>query len=259
MFQLIINKILSNLKLQPKFKHFSTTLSFKNRNTFDKNENDYPQYITVKVSKDDYLPVLKLMHNAFYSHEPTCASLGIGPNPVMDERVIKDMAEGMSLMVKHKHYGDIVGACINCSVYPWDPDQTEKLASSCKCSKVKKLLLFYAYITRKPDLWSSYGVKKIFEMAYLFVSPDHRRKGLSYRLLEESKNLGREKGFQVIRCDATSFITAKLCEKMGMKLVEEIEFSTYFGKELEPIVIPPPLHDSIKIFVHENKKIVKNL
>lgn len=257
MFQLIINKIVSNLKLQPKFKHFSTTTSFKNRDISAKNENDYSQYITVKISKEDYLPVLKVMHNAFYSHEPTCASLGIGPNPVMDERAIKDMAEGMSLMVKHKHNGDIVGACINCSVYPWDPDHTEKLASSCKCSKMKKLLLFYAYMTRKPDLWSSYGVKKVFEMAYLFISPDHRRKGLSYRLLEESMNLGREKGFQVIRCDATNFITAKLCEKLGMKLVDEIKFSTYFDKKMDPVFNPPPPHDSIKIYVDENLKIIK--
>lgn len=251
MFQLF-NKILSNLKLQIKYKHFSTSTSFKN-------ENDNSQYITVKVSKDDYLPVLKLMHNAFYPHEPTCACLGVVPNPVMDERAIKDMAEGMSIMMRHKHSGDIAGACINCSVHPWDPNHTEKLASSCRCSKVRKLLLFYAYMTRKPDLWSSYGVKKVFEMAYLFVSPEHRRKGLSYRLLGASKNIAREKGFQVIRCDATSFITSKLCEKMGMKVVDEIQYSTYFGNRLEPVINPPLAHDTVKIYIDENIEILKEL
>lgn len=257
--RLAINKISSNLhlQLQQTYRNFSTTTSLKNRNSSTKAENNLSQYITVKVSKDDYIPVLKLMHNAFYPYEPTCAGLGIGPNRVMDERVIKDMAEGMSLMVRHKHDGDIVGACINYSIHPWDPQQTEKLAKSCKCSNLRYLLQFFAHVTRSPNLFKSYGVSKVFEIGYLFIAPEHRRKGLSYRLMEESKNLAREKDFQIIRCDATNFITANICEKLGMKLVDEIQYSTYFGKKVEPVLNPPPPHNSVKIYIDENLETVK--
>lgn len=44
-------------------------------------------------------------------------------------------------------------------------------------------------------------------MAYLFVKRPHRKKGLAFRLIEESKSLGADAGFPVIRCDATSLHT----------------------------------------------------
>lgn len=46
--------------------------------------------------------------------------------------------------------------------------------------------------------------KNFLQMAYLFVKRPHRKKGLAFRLLEESKSLGADAGFPVIRCDATS-------------------------------------------------------
>lgn len=219
-------------------------------------ENYKSYYITVKAMREDYSPVLKMMHDAFYPDEPTCLCMGIKPNPVMDERVLKDLAEGMSLLAKHKYDGNIVAACVNCSLYPWDPDQTEKLANSCRCPKLKSLLQFYAHITRKPNLWKCHGVEKIFEMAYVFVKPEHRKQGISFRLMEESKKLATDKGFQIIRCDATNFITARLCEKLGMTLIDEIPYATYVGQDSEPILQPPPPHESVKIYIDNKLKII---
>lgn len=67
--------------------------------------------------------------------------------------------------------------------------------------------------------------------------------------MEESKKLAEEKGYKVIRCDATSAITSKLCEKLGMKMFEEIPYSSYMDRNLKPILKPPPPHGSLKIYV----------
>lgn len=252
----LVTKISSNIQLQfhNSYRHSST--AFRKDSTHK--ETELSQYIIVKATKDDYVPVLRVMHSSFYPDEPTCSCLGIGPNSVMDERTLMDMAEGMSLLARLKYGGDIVGACVNSSIYPWDPDQTEKLASSCKCNKLKTLLLFYAHMTRRPDFWKSYGVKKVFEMAYVFVKPEHRNKGISFRLMQDSRKLAADKGFQIIRCDATNFVTARICEKLGMRLVDEIPFSSYLGKNFEPVFKPPPPHESVKIYMDDNLEEMNN-
>lgn len=251
----MINKIFCNLQFHfdDKCRYVSTNLTKDSTKT----ESNLSQYIIVKATKEDYRHVLEVMHTSYYPYEPTCSSLGIGPNLVMDERAMKDMVEGMSLVARMKSGGEIVGACINCSLHPWDPDQTEKLALSCKCSKLKTLLLFYAHVTRSPDLWKSYGVERVFEMAYLFVKPEHRRKGIPLRLMEHSQTVARNKCFHVMRCDATNVATAKLCEKLGMRLVDEIPYSSFLGKTFEPVFETSPVNNSVKIYVDDNFETVK--
>lgn len=176
-----ITKIPSKFRIS--IRKFTKNVSTPSEHTKTQKGNDLSQFIIVKASKQDYRPALKVMHQSYYSDEPTCSCLGIQPNPVLDERTIKDMTEGMTLLAKQKQDGKIVGACINCSLYPWDPEQTEKLACSCRCNKLKSLLLFYAHITKRPDLWKAFDVRKIFEIEYVFVVPEHRRKGISMRYI----------------------------------------------------------------------------
>ncbi|XP_030752554.1 dopamine N-acetyltransferase-like [Sitophilus oryzae] len=221
-------------------------------------------YIIVRADKDEYNEVLNVMHESYYPEEPTCYSLKIAPNPILDERAMKAMEEGFTLVAKCKYNGCIVGACINESTSPWDPEMEEKLACAVKCDKLKKLLMFYAYMMRAPDLWRCLGVQKVYEMSYAFVKRSHRKKGLAYKLLSESKSLGADAGFPVVRCDATNIYTAKICERLGMKKVAEIPYCTYLDQNLEPIFKPPWPHEGVKIFCdcspqfHEiNRKIQK--
>lgn len=251
----VSNKIFCNLRCQ--FHDNRTHVSTNVTKDSTEKENNLSQYLIVKATKEDYRPVLEMMHTSYYPYEPTCSSLGIGPNLVMDERAMKDMVEGMSLVARLKTDGEIVGACINCSLHPWDPDQTEKLAFSCKCTKLKTLLLFYAHVTRSPDLWKSYHVKKVFEMAYLFVKPEHRRKGIPLRLMEHSQTIARNKCFRVMRCDATNVATARLCEKLGMRLVDEISYSSFLGKSFEPVFETSSPNKSVKIYVDDDLETVK--
>ncbi|KAH1005823.1 hypothetical protein HUJ04_006737 [Dendroctonus ponderosae] len=221
-------------------------------------------YIIVRAKQEDFREILKVMHEGYYDGEPTMAALNITPNAVLDERAIHAMTEGFTLVAKCKYNGCIVGACINESTNPWDPDMEEKLACTVECNNVRNLIMFYAHMMRVPDLWRCLGVQKVYEMSYLFVKRPHRKKGLAYRLLEESKSLGADAGFPVIRCDATNVHTAKICERLGMQQVAEIPYCTYLDQKLEPIFKPPWPNDSVKIFCdcspqyHELKKILQD-
>lgn len=189
------------------------------------------------------------MQEVYYCDEPTCASLGVRPNPVMDDRAKKFLREGLSLIAKCRHNNCIVGACINSSVHPWDADLTEKLACSARNDKVRTLLLFYAHITRIADLWTSFDTKKVFEITYIFVEPAHRRKKIATKLVEKSLQLGEDCGYPAIRYDATNYKTAALCQKLGMQLFDVVPYCSYLGRNYEPIFRPPYPNESVKIYI----------
>lgn len=206
-------------------------------------------YIISLAPERDHFTILKLMQEAYYPDEPTCASIGVQSNPVMQERARKFLREGLSLVARCKYDNCIVGACINCSIQPWDPNLTEKLACSVRDENVRTLLLFYAHVTRFGDLWRCYDTKKIFEMAYVFVKPEHRRMGISSRLLDESMKLGADCGYPVVRYDATNYKTALICQKLGMELVDAIPYCSYLGRNYEPVFRPPHPNESVKIYI----------
>lgn len=220
-------------------------------------ETDQPvtsPYIILRATKDDYKPIVDQMHESFYPDEPTAIALGLcnTNSNVLDEYTLKHLAEGISLVAKCKYDGCIAGACINMSNHPWDPALKEKLACNVKCTKVKKLLLFYAYAERMPDLWKCYDVQKIFTVDSIFTVREHRRKGIAKRLLQESRSLAADCGFRVVRLDATSVFSATLCENEGMKLVATIPYCTYIGRNMEPVFCPPHPHTSYKIFIDDH-------
>ncbi|CAG9766751.1 unnamed protein product [Ceutorhynchus assimilis] len=241
----IIFKILGNFQHHEKHSHARRLLSIFSRKS--KIEETSP-YIIVRANTKDYDQILKVMHESYYANEPTVASLKIPPNPFMDERALRAMAKGYTLVARCKHNGCIVGACINEAAHPWDPEIDEKLSCGIENENIKKLIMFYAYLMKAPDLWRCLGVGTVYEMAYLFVKRQHRKKGLAFRLMQESKTLGADSGFPVLRCDATSVHTAKICERLGMQKVAEIPYCSYLDHNLEPVFNPPWPHEGVQTF-----------
>ena len=130
-------------------------------------------YIILKATKDDFHEILKLKHDMYYTDEPTFYSLGVTHNPFLDESSLNTMAEGYSLLARCKYDGNLVGASINGSAHPWDPDMREKFACSIKCPKVRQIMLFYAHVQRLPDIWNRYHVNKVFEVRVILTCMIH--------------------------------------------------------------------------------------
>ncbi|CAH1156173.1 unnamed protein product [Phaedon cochleariae] len=252
-FGKFINKILSELKP-------TIFIPTRNRSIFRgskaKQQNLSP-YIILKATKEDYDHVLKLMHECFYIEEPTCLSLNLNHNTILDETALKNMAEGITLVARCKYDGCIVGACINNTTNPWDPDLKEKLACNVQCTKTKQLLLFQAHVQRFPRLWNCYDVQKVFEISNVFLKRELRKTDIMEKLVRESKDLAADCGYKVVRLDATSKNLVELCKKVNMELAAEIPYCMYIGKNNKPVFDPPHPNDSVKIYVDVDPQIKK--
>ncbi|KAJ3628158.1 hypothetical protein MTP99_015483 [Tenebrio molitor] len=229
-------------------KHSS---NFIKRNRTACHKKKVQNYLIVRPTSDDYECILSLMRRAYYPEEPTTSSLLFKPTVVFEDHTIQSLCEGYSLIARCKYNGDILGACINETTHCWDPDVKDSLACKVNDVKSRQLLHFYAYMQRVPDLWRKYGVQKIFELAYLFVRKDERGKGIAQNLARDSRILAADCGFPLVRLDATSYYSAKLCEKMKMKLVAEIPYCSYVGADQKPIFNPPEPHKSVKIYIDD--------
>lgn len=106
------------------------------------------------------------MWNSFYPDEPTTAGLGLGKkyNAVLEEHALHMLSEGVSLVAKCKYNGNIMGACINASTSPWDPDLLERFACNVACPETRQLLMFWAHLERAPDIWRRLCTQKVFEV-----------------------------------------------------------------------------------------------
>lgn len=207
-------------------------------------------YMIVRATPDDTCQILDLMWSAYHPDEPTTKSLGLGKhrNCVFDEQARKILAKGYSVVAKCKYNGSVVGAALCESCSPWDPAMTEKLACTLKDPKMARLYMFWAYLQRAPNLWEKYCQMNIYEIVNVFVRHEDRQRGLAKRLMATAKENGADAGYKVIRVDASSTATAKICEKLKMKLVYEIPFCSYVSEQNEVIFkVPDPT--SIKIYV----------
>ncbi|XP_057663807.1 uncharacterized protein LOC130898483 [Diorhabda carinulata] len=250
-------KILSN---QIPFKILSIIknhiISYRNyalikRRTKETNSK-FSQYIILRANKDDFPAILKVMHETFYNQEPTCFSIGLKHNSIMDETALQKMSEGITVVARCKNNGCVVGAAINESTNPWDPDLKEKLACSVQCPKMKHYLLFQAHVQRSPKLWDCFHVQKIFEISNIFAKGEMKDPQLMTKLIQESRSLAADCGYKVVRVNASTPTIASICESLNMKLAAEIPFCSYLGKNLEPIFNPPHPFESVKIYVDES-------
>ncbi|KAK4880907.1 hypothetical protein RN001_004226 [Aquatica leii] len=209
--------------------------------------------VVVRAQPQDHTCIAELMWKYYYPFEPTVSSLGLGEkfNPIFDEHALRDLAENLSVLAKCKQTGNISGVCINVSTCPWDADNYEKLAVSSACPQLRKLFKFYAYLHRAPCLFEKYGVDKLYEMKTMFVRTEDRNKGIGRLLLESSLSLGTRRRYKVIRCDATSIYTDRLCTKLKMKMVHDIPYCSYTGDDPEhtPVFKAPPPHTGCRVFI----------
>ncbi|CAH1996459.1 unnamed protein product [Acanthoscelides obtectus] len=87
-----ISKILSDI-------HQILRSNLRNQALFRKSEEKpATPYIILRATRDDYDPVLKIMHEIYYKEEPTFNALGIEKNALLDEDTMKMMAEGVTMV-----------------------------------------------------------------------------------------------------------------------------------------------------------------
>lgn len=167
---------------------------------------DRALYKTRLAFPADYDRVITFMSDAYFRHDPVMVGAGLSerePAPLLVKLMHDEVREGMTIIAEGQD-NCIIGAAVNSCCCPWDPDEFVEFASYCESGRTRDVIEFWAYVTRKPDLWRRYRVLKIFECSWLAIEPNHHRQGIGRKLASKSWCLARDCGYRLFRIDCTS-------------------------------------------------------
>lgn len=218
-------------------------------------KNRKKSFLVVPVTMSEHSKIINLMWDSFHPDEPTTKGMGLGNkrNPFIDQELVKELNDNISLVALNKSNGGLVGAAINSISYPDSAAQLLKFAKCVSCKQTSKLYELNAYIMALPQLHKKYNTNKICELTSLVVSKNYRRQGIAQGLVEESIEYCHNKGFKVMRIDCTNVHAANICKKLGLEKVFELPFNLFVDVDNQPILNIQPPDVSCQTFVHVSK------
>lgn len=155
--------------------------------------------------KKDFNQIYRLMEEFYFPEEPTMKSIEFGNkyNPVLEKEVYETLEQGYSLVAKCVWTGCIVGACLNMAICEHYPEELKSYACKVKDEKTKQLLLFYSYLQEAPDLFDKYCAEQLFVIRAIVMDGDNRYLRVASKLVELSRQLGKDLRFSIVRVDCT--------------------------------------------------------
>lgn len=204
------------------------------------------------VQPQEYEQVVDFIIEHFYRDEPlSCLEPKVIPNETDRADILACLRGGTSILaVQIKENGEEELVAVNTAV-PKDPSSIEKYFQTAEKegnTKYGQILKLLGVANRSADVFTRYGVDKIFYSFMTCVKPTIRGKNLGVRLKQELMELGRRLGYKVLTADCTSFYSARVCERMGWDLVNFIAYKDYVDENNEPIFKPPPPHVGLNSF-----------
>lgn len=82
------------------------------------------------------------------------------------------------------------------------------------------------------------------------MNPNYRGLGLAARLTEKSLEFAKTNKIPLMSVLCSSYVSARVCEKMGFKLVYTLKYRDYKVNGENPI-LPAEPHTSVQILVKE--------
>lgn len=116
-----------------------------------------------------------------------------------------------------------------------------------------KLKFLVNTINADADLFNRYKVKSIFDMRLASIEQKYQGQNIGFDALKLDEKIAREKGYGLIKTEASGIYSARILEKAGFKCVSEIRYECFLdknGKVMIPVKSP---HVSLKLLVKELK------
>ncbi|KAL3266544.1 hypothetical protein HHI36_010712 [Cryptolaemus montrouzieri] len=206
------------------------------------------------IQESRYNEILEYLKHHFHD-EPLNVAVGLFKKGQTCERLedydLNTMKDGLSLVALDPETGRIAGAILNGISHRGDVEQELEKMKCIDDIKFHRLMGLLFTHNADVELFKKYHVEKIFELRILSVDADFRGKGLAQKLVEKSEELAKEQGFTLLKVDATSFYTQKICEKFGFKTVKTIVYRDYKDADGRFIYETSPPHDTYKIMVKD--------
>ncbi|XP_024937375.1 dopamine N-acetyltransferase isoform X2 [Cephus cinctus] len=205
------------------------------------------------ITKEDIPRVLKFLRRFFFRDEPLNHSIQLIPEGEdstcveLEEYCMISVEDNLSYMAVTTN-GSIIGVQLNGKMEPLKDDEPEYI-SSCKNSKFKKILRLLRYIDLNVNRAGRFSGQNVIEIRILSVDSTWRGRGVAKALMEKTIEIAKERNFQILRCDCTSFFSGKLCEKFGFEICYEVKYADYVDENGTPIFHPSPPHTAAVTYI----------
>nr|CAH7738114.1 unnamed protein product [Callosobruchus chinensis] len=190
-----------------------------------------------------------------FPDEPLNASVGLSikgqPCPLLEKYDIMTLQEGMSVMAVDKETGMIAGVALNGTCNKGDVEKSQENMKTVDSVPFHRIFGLLNNVNKEVDLFSKYNVDRIFDLRILSVDARFRGRGVAKELFSRSEILAEEYGFKLMKVDATSLFTQKVCESFGLKVVKSVRYGDFKDDDGKKIYDTQPPHDYYKLMVKE--------
>ncbi|XP_062559972.1 uncharacterized protein LOC134224578 isoform X1 [Armigeres subalbatus] len=203
------------------------------------------------ISSKYYDDVIEHLRQTFFADEPLNKAVhltrpGQG-HPLLEQHSLSTLKDNVSIMAISND-GDIAGVALNGILYGnSDIEHSRDKLNDIQDESFKKIFKLLYEQNLKINLFKQFDVEKIFEIRILSVDSKFRGKGLAKKLLEKSEELALDRGFQVLKTDATGAFSQRVVSSLGFVTKSEINYIDYLDDNGEQVFLVEPPHEKLKI------------
>ncbi|XP_060647895.1 arylalkylamine N-acetyltransferase-like 2 [Drosophila nasuta] len=204
------------------------------------------------MTKDD----LRIIENSIYDEEPLQLALVGNSKAQMHQSLIEILdkfhnsmvEQGTCLVAINEKDGERIVGCIlaGCETSDDLQEYHAQISTLDECA-FKTVGIFECETKIKVNYFQYYSVSKVIYAAMINVDASMRGRGLRARLANVLKELGRSKGFKVIKAWSSSFYSARQMEGVGMECIYRQPYADYKDAKGQVIFKPPALHSELRI------------
>lgn len=220
-------------------------------------QNEMHSKLNIRVIQEkDIENVIEFMENNFFQHEPLVSSEPILKEYSENKLMKKFIKEGLSLMAEEfiengtEQQSKILGVTIAAENNHQQIQQMKDLIKDKNENEIlSRIMTFLIKLEEGANVFERFNIDKALHSHMTAVDCNARGRGIGVQLRKALMALGREKGYQLMTVDCTSFYSARQCENLGMQCVNVIEYKKYVDCCGKPIFNVKPPHECAKSFV----------
>lgn len=212
--------------------------------------NDHVQFSVAK--SEDYESVLSFVVEHYYKDEPMSNSYIYDSSPADDdvEFSVSFLFQGMAIKAVDRDCDNrLIGVSIANPIYPGYVEDLLKSAEQAKTQKWRDSLKLLAHLQQSTDVLQRYNVSKCYDIEIVAVHPEYRGQSIGSRLFEEQFKRAKQLGYPIASADCSSYYSARIAEKVGMKCVGRLAFANYRDDRGVQLFQPRAPHEEIQTFV----------
>lgn len=203
------------------------------------------------ITNKYYDNVIDHLRRTFFADEPLNKAVhltrpGLG-HPLLEHHSLSTLRDDVSVMAI-TNSGEIAGVALNGVLHGNDDiEHSMRKLNDITDENFKKIFKLLYEHNLKINLFTQFDVDKIFEIRILSVDSKFRGQGLAKKLMEHSEKVALERGFKVMKTDATGAFSQRAVGSMGFVTKHEVKYSDYLDDQGEQIFMVEPPHEKLKI------------